>query len=477
MTEYYVNTTTKTVDGSAYTSDDTIIIKGGARGYLRFQNFKGDGSYIPIINENGASKVEIDGAVASVCMSIHNCKYVDLRGNNDSGIPYGIKVINDATSQASLSVKVHGESDHIKLSYLEVTCEGNPTSGSSGINVSDANLTSAWTFSNFEIHHNYIHDTRYAGMYLGGNDPRGNNKPYLGTFSIHDNLLEDLGAYGITYKGINGPNNYIYDNIIRGSSGGQSTGIVRTDLKGNSKHGIGTQFIYNNHYIEIYNNRIDKTVGPGLKIGGYGHQVHDNIVCGCGSGNEPDWGHGIKLRRNPDRVVMYDNIIIQPKRYGIYAGGQTSNCTDSRNLIGDAGLGERYDKSNGGMTEGTGANANIYHANVADFGFAKWSNDGDYRNDDFTIITATPKGRIVSLNYPLSVQHGATVDIDAAIKNIGELSGLFKMQLWRDGVLKATSPQFILASGETSTDKINPFTAPTSGAKMAMAIKCIRTEE
>ena len=39
----------------------------------------------------------------------------------------------------------------------------------------------------------------------------------------------------------------------------------------------------------------------------------------------------------------------------------------------------------GDVTESTGGDANIYHADVADFGFNVWSDDGDYSNDDFSL--------------------------------------------------------------------------------------------
>ena len=78
---------------------------------------------------------------------------------------------------------------------------------------------------------------------------------------------------------------------------------------------------------------------------------------------------------------IYDNIIIQAKRYGIYGCWETHDNTHKRNLIGDCGIGEA---GGIGLIEGTGADANIYHANVADFGFKAWSDDGDYSNDDFS---------------------------------------------------------------------------------------------
>jgi hypothetical protein len=92
------------------------------------------------------------------------------------------------------------------------------------------------------------------------------------------------------------------------------------------------------------------------------------------------------------------------------------------------------------------------------------------------IPVPSAKGQIVSLTYPVTVDHGAMCDINAAIKNIGELSGSFKTQILINSILLATSPEFNLEGGATSTDKIDPFKAPLSGESMDIIIKCIRSE-
>jgi len=84
------------------------------------------------------------------------------------------------------------------------------------------------------------------------------------------------------------------------------------------------------------------------------------------------------------------------------------------------------------------------------------------------------KGSIVDLTYPESVVRGAAFDVNASTKNIGTVSGIFKMQLLINDVLKATSPEFTLAGGATSTDKIPVANAPASGESMDIAVKCIR---
>ena len=395
MTDIYIPLTTTSVDGSGYTSDDTIIVRGGVRtSGLRFQNFDGNGDFINIVNENIPNIVDLSGVSGRGCLSLDTCKYINLAGTGNSET-YGIKITNDDTAQAAGTVWVYGESRDIKVSNLDISCIGNTSISGIGVQIQDINLTPAWTFSDFEIYNNYIHDTRYSGMYLGHNE--SDNGPYVGGFSIHDNLLEDLGSYGMTYKGVNEPNNYIFNNIIK------QTGIVRTELTGSSKSGIGIQMFQPGCIAEVYNNWIEKTVGPGIKVGGgNGNKIYDNKILGCGTGNEEDWGHGIELHRLESvNNEVYDNIIIQPTRYGICARYNSQNNYCDRNLIGDAGLGESYVFDGGELIEGTGADANIYHADVADFGFCAWTDDGDYSNDDFSFCPNSIVHRGILRQKPL----------------------------------------------------------------------------
>ena len=380
MTIHYVELNTTVVDGSAFTADDIIVIRAGTREGLRFINFNGNGQYITIMNEKTtpSNKVIINGRSGYGCLSISNCKYIDLRGNNDTTLEYGIKVINDIIPVVSGSVWVYGESDHIKLSHLEITCEGNTSTTGVGIQVQDGNLTTAWIHDTIEIHHNYIHNTRYCGMYLGSNRPDINNRPYTANFSVHDNLLEDLGSYGMTMKGVHSTSGitHIYNNTIK------RTGLVYNATAGEKRNGIVTHYYYGSTYANVYGNWIEATKGAGLLIGNGAHQVYDNIIVGCGTENNPAFGHGIIVYEHQTSTI-YDNIIIQPVRLGISHNWGTGSCNLYRNLIGDPGI--DYIKSDPVLIEGTGDDANWKEADVADFGFKIWSDDGDYSNDDFTI--------------------------------------------------------------------------------------------
>ena len=99
----------------------------------------------------------------------------------------------------------------------------------------------------------------------------------------------------------------------------------------------------------------------------------------------------------------------------------------------------------------------------------------------FTIALTAPeipaKGSIVGLTYPASVVRGSAFDVNASTKNVGTASGVFKMQLFIGAALKATSPEFNLAGGATSTDKIPMVNAPATGDSMTITVKCIRLQE
>ena len=387
---YSVLTTKSIVDGDIFCdgkcdSGDTIIIQGGARGALLFQDFDGVDSYITITNENTNpdSRVVItqdESAVWGV-VDFYNCRYVDFRGNNDPDIHYGIKIINDCNPSTAHAVWIRGQSDYIKLSYLEISFDGAPAGCGTGIFIDAAGLDDTYTLSDFEFHHNWIHGSGYAAMYLGKNNPPIDKVHYVANIFVHDNLIEDCGAYGITVKGVHADSApcSIYNNIVK------VTGLVPIPGRVDSfAHGIGVQLFYGTTYANIYNNRIEYTKGPGLKIGDQKHNVYNNLILGCGTGNAEKWGHGIITYQSTYDSHIYDNIIIQPKRYGIYVLGTTRSVLLSRNLIGDAGIGEWDEMEADDAIESTGADANIYHADVADFNFNAWTDNNDYSDDDFT---------------------------------------------------------------------------------------------
>ena len=337
--------------GSACSSNDTIIIQGGPRGSLLFQDFDGRGSYIKIVNESRDpdGRVEIDGV-----LQFDNCKYVDLGGNNDPDLYYGIKVLNDAKPSSSAnSVRVMGKSNHLKLGFIEVAFDGNDSTSGIGIFVQDGAESASWVWDNIEIHNNYIHGSRYAGMYIGQNKPLLNDDPYLANVSIHNNIIEDSGAYGITLKGISPFSNVcsIYNNTIR------NTGIV-TPKNDSFKYGISVGDFYGTTFAEIYNNTVENTKGAGIQareLGGNDgispHQIYRNTLINCGTNNDEDFAHGIRLTEFTQDVTIYENTIIRPSCYAIYSSGSSGpgNVVIDNNTITDPGLGDFYSCNKGDL--------------------------------------------------------------------------------------------------------------------------------
>lgn len=398
--EYIIPTSTTVVDGDTFcggrkcTSNDTIYIEG-PRGDLQLRDFDGNGEYITITNKPNHQVIITSTNEKNFTLALTNCSYVDLRGDNDPSNTYGIVCKSPVSLNEAHNVWVWHDpdtSDHIKISYIEIYYTGeDPVENGSGISVIFGTNSNLQIYDTFEIHHNYIHNVGYAGMYLGQNNPWIEDKPWIKDFSVHDNILEDLGAYGITLKGVHSTSGLfsIYNNTIRGSSRGQSTGLVseRTD---EFKFGIGFSRFAGTACANIYNNWIEKTVGAGIAVGDQKHNVYNNIIVGCGTGNDVEFGHGIITHWSTYDTHIYDNIIIQPKRYGIYARGTTVSVTLSRNLIGDAGVGEWYEKESGDVTESAGDDSNIYHDDVVKLSFKTWSDDGNYSNDDFSISILKP---------------------------------------------------------------------------------------
>lgn len=100
-----------------------------------------------------------------------------------------------------------------------------------------------------------------------------------------------------------------------------------------------------------------------------------------------------------------------------------------------------------------------------------------YENHTLLPAYATPaaaEGSIVNFNYPSSAERGERVAIRAAIKNVGDETGTFKLQLYRGSSRVAQSAQFTVAANRTSSSKTLYTTTPGSGTSQSYQLKCVR---
>lgn len=409
---YYVEPDDDVVDGDTFcdgkcTSDDTIIIRAGIRADLKLRDFDGDGNYIVITNEDTSSNIPVniksDGSTAST-FSLINPQWVDLRGDGDPDVEYGFKLENNHGYSHMLWVYPTVLEDyimsHVKLSYFDISSD--PLSGT-GITTIYGAAHNTVMYEDFEVHHNYVHDTGYAGMYLGQNAPWNEDLPYIRNYIVHDNVLENMGCYGITLKGVHWTSRpiEIYDNTVR------TTGVdCSTDMTAGAsfRQGIGVGQFETGPYAKVYGNRIEKTAAMGIKMNSAPHKVYNNTILGCGTqyaetyGDK--WAHGIVTYDVQDGQIR-DNIILQSGGNGISTLGSCENITLSGNLVGDSYLDGWAEKYPGTLVMDDG---NVYHENVEDFGFQQWSDDGDYSNDIFLLGCLSLEDLVDKVNQWLSNQ-------------------------------------------------------------------------
>lgn len=431
--DYTVSTSTQTVDGDTYcggsacTSSDTIIVDGGARNNLLFQDFNGDGVYITIKNKSTGDDVVItdNASVGYGVLSFYNCAWVDFRGDNNSGEAYGF-LVNSSGSRSG-GIFVYGQSHHLKISYVEANTTGNSNNGACTMQVQDPILGDEYTFTYIEIHHNYFHDSKYDQLYVGHNCPSGvcpdysnDDHPHVGNISIHDNIFENSGTYGFNLKGnVSGPSE-IYNNIITGT--GVNAYWVNYPLSHEFFCGLKITWGSDGSVINIHDNWIEDTLGPGILIaqaytssqlnstdGGLGatYNIYDNVLVNTGTGSDATFAHGIISHYHTfANVNVEDNVIIQSYGYGLYVTQSDCVMHGERNYIGDTESGESGIGQVGAtLTEGTGADANIYQADVANLGFHKWSDDDDYSNDFLQIVSTSsvPSGTLNCTTDPRDI--------------------------------------------------------------------------
>lgn len=438
----YVETNISTVDGTTFcdggacTSANTIIIRAGARGGLLFQNFNGNGSYITIKNELKSPSTRViitnNNGPGWGVLNLRNCKYVDLRGDNDPALitterSKGI-IINAVRAGDKAGILwVYGISDHLKVSYIEANHLNNPDSEGVGIQLQDYTLDGAYSFTDMEFHHIWLHDINAQGAYFGPNDPYGREpwnygtgtRTHLRRISIHDNIVEDAGCEGWDIKGCDaGPNEFYNNKIIR--SGAQTWTGGKWDQYlnyGDMSCGLKVAWTTHEAVVNVHDNYFESTAGPSINItGSYSHEdltaldgdkggriyVYDNIVTNAGTqggpipflGNitRPAYQSGILSWYRTYQCDVHDNIVIQPNKYGLAVGGDYDVMTALRNLTGDAGVSEHFVATYGSYKPGIGVDANTYYTDVASVGFTAWSDDNNYANDIFTFSAsdATP---------------------------------------------------------------------------------------
>ena len=84
------------------------------------------------------------------------------------------------------------------------------------------------------------------------------------------------------------------------------------------------------------------------------------------------------------------------------------------------------------------------------------------------------KGEIVNPGYPATAIHGTDIVIACSVKNTGESTGTFNVELYEGATQIGGTPSFSQSAGTTSRMRGFSATVPSTGTGVTYTLKCIR---
>ncbi len=302
---------------------DTLRIPAGNYHKIVIGNFQGNATNpIVIINYGGQ-------VVASQITFDNNASYFKLTGAGDPSITYGFKVANSG-NLVGIGV---GLAHHVEVCNVEVTgAEVGFIFKKNPISTDSRSIAPNYVLSNYKIHHNYLHDIKNEGMYIGHTAPDGDPaRNYLlplrmDQIEIAYNIVSNTGWDGIQLSNArNGAK--IHHNTVTNygsvNAGSQQAGII---MGGNTTG-------------DIYDNVVTKGTGNGIQAFGYGTiRIFNNTVENAGVNGSADGVESVfcndlitTTETNPkQQILFYKNTIKFPKpKGGLRVGAYKSNSLPS----------------------------------------------------------------------------------------------------------------------------------------------------
>jgi hypothetical protein len=346
------------LDGTGKTLPATrsyvIGIDGGTRGSIQFRNWTGTANYpIVVTNRPGTGRVTITddsgtGTPTLDGIDVIDCRYLQLRGDNDPAIRYGIEIARaGGLSSSRLGLNITGKSSYVEAMFLEIH-----HSGFAGIMAKQDPLCGTgneWTwfptlaYHDIKLHDNYVHDTGGECFYIGftaWDSPTkcGQWGHEIYGLKIYNNLVERGGWDGIQVG--SSPGAEIYNNMIVDSG----VDLIRQDY-GNTGRGVqigaGTSGLF-------YNNTIINSRGESVALFGVGNNyLFNNLlvggIFGMFSDARPD---GVPAGQPAERQTQADapyyffnNTVINPSELGLWTMNEVSANYFKNNILivpGDA---------------------------------------------------------------------------------------------------------------------------------------------
>lgn len=88
-------------------------------------------------------------------------------------------------------------------------------------------------------------------------------------------------------------------------------------------------------------------------------------------------------------------------------------------------------------------------------------------------VATAARGSLVNVSCPPTAERGGRISIRAAVRNIGDQTGTFRLEI-AGGLMGARTSTFSVAGGGTSPTRTLNGLAPHTGSSVTMVLKCIR---
>ncbi|MBD2756228.1 right-handed parallel beta-helix repeat-containing protein [Spirosoma validum] len=259
---------------------EKICIQAGTYNRIAIANITGTAANpVTVVNIDGL--VTFDGTSNPTGLALNNCKYFKLTGSGDPQYPYGIKV--QQTGAGVSGITIASLSDYVEVERVEIAgadfagimIKTDPT-------CDPATWRQNFTMHNVKVHHNYIHDVKGEGLYIG---------------------------------------NTFYSQGITRTCDGQSVTLYPHDIVG----------------LQVYQNRTERTGAEGIQYAcSSDAEVHHNTVIDTGLSPFALYqSNGIQIGGGAGGR-LYNNIIRNSKADGIVVIGHLGNNKIFNNLITDS---------------------------------------------------------------------------------------------------------------------------------------------
>lgn len=280
---------------------EKICIQTGTYNRIAIANISGN-SAAPVTVMNIGGLVTFDGTSNPTGLALNNCKYVKLTGTGDPQFEYGIKV--QQTGAGVSGITIASLSDHVEVEKIEIAgadfagimIKTDPT-------CDPATWRQNFTMREVKVHHNYIHDVKGEGLYIGNTFySQGVTRTCDGQsvtlyphdivgLEVYENLTQRTGAEGIQYACAS--NAEVHDNTVLDA-------------------GLSPFALYQSNGIQIG--------------GGAGGLLYNNVI----KNSQAD---GIIIIGHLGYNKVFNNLVVDSKEYGIFCDDRTGSVPNTPVLL------------------------------------------------------------------------------------------------------------------------------------------------